>query len=315
MYPDGRDAGRCVGQRFDAKKWQRISLAALGLCLTFTPPVSADVVDRPYLRTGPVVIVFGASDYLEAGGVAPVVGDFLLLDDASTGGSGQAGTDLITGDLRPINYNTQRFNPINSPEEAGFEYTITDPTFGGAFNSVGPHQTLDGNDSYDAFGLDETTDITRQGGGGRASRFYVASNAPFDIFARASNLTNTGGFSSLGYENIRFRFRVQTTGGGGTNRWGTAAQDPSIGGSGVVIGQTPGPLATLDDLSGANPVKIFDGGRRTAARRGNILEQAVSFQARYNLRQAGAAANANNFDFSLGTGTLAADVTYTIYSP
>ncbi len=315
MYPVGRDAGRCVGQRFDAKKWQRFSLAALGLCLCLSQPVSADVVDRPFLRTGPVVVVFGASDYLEDGGTAPIVGDFLLLDDASTGGSGQAGSDLITGDLRPINYNGNRFNPINSPEEAGFEYTITDPTFGGAFNSAGPHQTLDGNDSYDAFGLDETTDITRQGGGGRASRFFVASNAPFDIFAQATNLTNTGGFSSLGYENIRFRFRMQTSGGGGANRWGAAAQDPSVGGSGVVLGAFGGPLTTLDDIASASPVKIYDGGRRTAASRGNILEQAVGFQARYNLRRAGAAASANAFDFSLGTGTLAADVTYTIYSP
>ena len=278
-------------------------------------PASADVVDRPFFRAGPLVVVFGASDYLENGGVAPVVGDFLRLDDAATGGPGQAGLDLITGDLRPINYNAQRFNPINNPENAGLEYTITNPTFGGEFNSAGPHQTLDANDSYNAFGIDETTDITRQGGGGRASRFFVASNAPFDVFARASNLTRTGTFEALDYSNIRFRFRVQPTGGGGATRWGGQAQDPSVGGAGVVVGATPGPLATLADLADANPVKIFDGGRRTAAGRGSILDQAVSFQARYNLRRAGAANNANAFDFSLGTGTLAADVTYTIYAP
>ena len=303
--------GRRVRRRADA--WSGCVIA-LGMALCAWP-ASADVIDRPFFRAGPIVVVFGASDFLENGGQAPVVGDFLLLDDASTGGSGNPGLDLIAGDLRPINYNSNRFNPVNNPENAGLEYRVTGQTFGGEFISGPPHQTLDANDRFNAFGLDADTDIVRQNGGGRASRFFVASNAPFDIFAHATNLTNSGNFSSLGYENIRFRFRVQTSGGGGANRWGTKAQDPSVGGNGVVIGATPGPLATLDDIAGADPVKVFDGGRRTATSAGSILEQAVSFQARYNLRRAGAANNANAFDFSMGTGTLAADVTYTIYSP
>ena len=316
MYPLGRkDARGRVGRARNARSAARRSLPLAVLAVGASLPVRADVIDQPFFRAGPVVVVFGASDYLENGGVAPVVGDFLLLDDATTGGSGQPGVDLITGDLRPINYNSQRFNPINNPENAGLEYTVRNATFGGAFNSSGPHQTLDANDSYDLFGIDNDTDIVRQGAGGRASRFFVASNAPFDIFARASNLTSTGAFSALGYENIRFRLRVQPTGGGGANRWGGRAQDPSVGGDGIVLGQFTGPLTTLDDLAQPDPVKVFDGGRRTATGPGSILDQAVSFQARYNLRQAGALTSAANFDFSLGTGTLAAEVTYTVYSP
>ncbi len=267
----------------------------------------ASVIDRPFFRADSIVIVFGASDFAEDGGVAPVVYDFYLLNSAS----GNAGQDLIDADGVSINYNTGRYNPIQSGEGSGWEYQINDATFGGEFNSVGPHQTLDANDSYNAFGLDEATDIDLLGGGGRASRFFVASNAAFDIFGEASNLQTTGDFSSLDYTNIRYRLRTQRTGGGGATRWGQRAQDPSIGGSGVVLGQN-GTLFTLDDLTGG-PQKVFDGGQRTASNPGSIMQQAVSFQSRYNLR--GAGINGNNYDFSQGIGAISADVTYTIYTP
>ncbi len=54
--------------------------------------------------------------------------------------------------------------------------------FGGAFNSSALHQTLDANDSYTAFGFNNSTDVDLLGGGNRASRFFVASNVIFDIF-------------------------------------------------------------------------------------------------------------------------------------
>ncbi len=271
-------------------------------------PAQASVMDRPFFRADSIVIVFGASDFEENGGVAPVVYDFYFLDSVS---SGSAAQDLIDADGVSINYNTGRFNPIQSGEGSGWEYQINNPTFGGEFNSVGPHQTLDANDSYNAFGLDETTDIDLLGGGGRASRFYVASNAPFDIFGEAANLQTTGDFSSLDYSNIRYRLRINTTGGGGATRWGQMAQDPSIGGSGIVLGQD-GTLFTLDDLTGG-PQKVFDGGQRTARDQGSLMQQAVSFQSRYNLR--GSGVNGNSYDFSQGIGGISADVTYTVYTP
>jgi hypothetical protein len=270
-------------------------------------PAQASVIDRPFFRADSIVIVFGASDFEENGGVAPVVYDFYLLNSAS----GNAGQDLIDADGVSINYNTGRYNPIQNGEGSGWEFQINNPTFGGQFNSAGPHQTLDANDSYNAFGLDESTDIDLLGGGARASRFYVASNAAFDIFGEASNLQTTGDFSSLDYTNIRYRLRINRTGGSGVNRWGQMAQDPSLGGSGIVLGQN-GTLFTLDDLSGG-PQKVFDGGRRTASSPGSIMQQAVSFQSRYNLL--GAGINGNNYDFSQGIGSISADVTYTIYTP
>ena len=286
-----------------------ISIAMLSASAIMPSTVSASVIDKPYFKANSIVIVFGADDFEEDGGVAPVVYDFYLLDDATPG---TEALDLIGTDGRTINFNTGRFNPIQSGSASGWEFQINDATSGGVFNSVGPHQTLDANDSYTAFGVDNDTDIDLLGGGQRASRFFVVSNTAFDIYGHATNLVTSGDFSELDYSNIRYRLRYQVTGGGGDSRWGDSAQDPGAGGLGVILGETPGPLYTLDDIS-AGPTKVFDGGQRTAASDGSILNHAVSFQSRYNLR--GAAFGSNGYDFSLGTGAISADIVYTIYTP
>jgi hypothetical protein len=170
---------------------------------------------------------------------------------------------------------------------------------------------LDANDSYTAFGLDGDTDIDLLGGGSRASRFYVASNTAFDIYGEASDFQASGDFAGLDYTNIRYRLRYNVAGGGGANAWGQRAQDPALGGSGVVLGQN-GTLWTLDDMA-SGPVKVFDGGRRTARTEGSIMQQAIGFQSRYNLR--GAGITGNNYDFSMGVGSVSAEITYTVYTP
>lgn len=273
-----------------------------------TMPAFAEVVDRPYFKASSVVIVFGADDFEENGGEAPIVYDFYLLDNLA---SGVAGNDIIGVDGRTINYNTGRYNPIQSGDGSGWEFQINDTTFGGVFNSSAPHQTLDANDSYTAFGLDGDTDIDLLGGGGRASRFYVASNTAFDIYGEASDFQASGDFAGLDYANIRYRLRYNVSGGGGANQWGQRAQDPALGGSGVVLGQN-GTLWTLDDMA-SGPVKVFDGGRRTARTEGSIMQQAIGFQSRYNLR--GAGITGNNYDFSMGVGSVSAEITYTVYTP
>ena len=296
--------------KITARGWDRArgTFAAALLARTVLLGASsafASVIDRTYFRADSVVIVFGASDFTENGGVATVVFDFALLDE---GASGTAAPDIIGADGTTINYNTSRYNPSSDGSESGWEFEITDQTFGGTFTSAGPHQTLDANDSYTAFGLDDDTDMDLLGSGNRASRFYVASNAAFDIFGEASGLTATGDFSSLDYTNIRYRMRMQVSGGSGVNRWGQRAQNPSTGGSGLTVSS----WTTLDDLA-SGPIKVFDGGRRTAEQRGSIMQQAVSFQSLYQLR--GAGINGNNYDFSMGAGALGAEVTYTIYTP
>lgn len=259
----------------------------------------AGVVDRPFLRAQSVVVVMGGDDFSENGGTALYAVDFNLLDSAS----GTAANDIIAADGVTTNYNTGQFNAVSNGTDSGFEYDILNPVSGGVFTSAGPHQTLDANDSYSEFELDDTTDIDLVTGA-RSSQFLVASNAAFDLYAQASDLVATGDFSAYDYSNIRYRLRLRVSVAG---RHGASAQNPSTGGSGI-----DNSINRLSLMS-AGPTKVFDGGRRTAASRGSLIDHAVSFRSRYNLRGAGAAVN--NYDLSMGAGALGATVTYTIYTP
>ncbi len=268
---------------------------------------NASAADKPFFRAASIVIVIGGSDFSNNSGQAPVAYDFNILDNVP---SGTAANDIIGADGVTINFNSGQFNPSENGTGSGYEFEIIDPTSGGAFNSVGPHQTLDANDSYTAFGMDNDTDV-QVDTGNRASQFLVVSNSAFDIYAQATDLVNTGGFSTLGYANIGYGLRVRPTGGNGTPwQWGQRAQNPSNGGSGII-----GAVNDLGDMS-AGFTKVFDGGRRTAATRGSLLQQAVSFQSRYRIRASGGVTAAlNNYDLSMGQGELGATVTYTIYTP
>ena len=259
----------------------------------------AGTLDRPFFRAQAIVVVMGGDDFSENGGTAPFAVDFNLLTSAS----GTAANDIIAADGTTMNYNTGQFNAISNGADSGFEYDIINPVSGGVFTSVGPHQTLDANDSYSEFELDDTTDIDLVTGG-RSSQFLVASNSAFDIYAQASNLVATGDFSAYDYSNIRYRLLIRVTVAG---RHGANAQNPSNGGGGINTA-----IKRLSHMSAA-PTKVFDGGRRTAVSRGTLLQHAVSFRSRYNLRGAGAAVN--DYDLSMGAGTLGATVTYTIYTP
>ena len=283
----------------------RFTAMIAGLCLA-PSAVLASVVDRPFLRANSIVILIGGNDFSNNEGTAPFAVDFYLLDNVSTG---IAAPDIIGADGVTVNFNTGQFNASEDGSESGFEFEILDPVSGGNFNSAGPHQTLDENDSYTAFGVDDDTSIGVDAGD-RASQFLVVSNTAFDIYAQASDLVNTEAFSSLDLSNIGYSLRIRRTGGSGQWRWGASAQNPTSGGSGIISA-----VNDLSDMSGEF-TKVFDGGRRTAVSRGSLLDQAVSFQSRYRLRQAGTvSSDLNDYDLSLGRGELGATVTYTIYTP
>ena len=285
----------------------RNGVVGLLLAGCLTAPAMSAIEDKPFFRAASVVIVFGGSDFKDDGGEAPIVFDFHVLDDAV---SGQAAPDLIGTDGRTVITDGGELNPIQSGEDAGWAFQINNETFGGDYNSNIATRTLDSNDSYTAFGLDNSTDVDLLGNAILTSRFFVASNVPFDVFGQASNLTSSGDFNALDYSNIRFRFRYNVTGGSGATQWGQSAQDPAPSGNGVTYGG--GVRVTLDGMVAA-PRNVFRGERRTARTAGSIMEQAISFQARYNLD--GASTTGNNYDFSQGIGTLGADVTYTVYTP
>ena len=257
-------------------------------------------VDRPFFRAGPVVVIFGGSDFQENDFEAPIAADFYLLDNVS---SGNIGNDIITGDVFTVNF---PFDPIHG-EDAGWPFEIQNPTFGGEYTSNPSFQVLDENDSYSAFGIDSSTDIDLLGNQVRFAWFFVTSNAPFDIFAESNNLVATGDFAALDYSNIRYQLILRSP---ASTTIGQASQNPSTGGGGIVLGNQF--ADTLDDLSGG-PVKVFDGGRKTARARGSIAAQAVGFASIYRL--IGSPINGGNYDLSMGVGNLSADVIYTVYAP
>ena len=283
-----------------------VSVSAF-LAATCLVPMSANsAVDSPFFRAMPLVVVIAATEDEANGGVAPVAVDFNLLTPAS---SGSAAPDLIGIDGFVFNSNSG-FDPGHDSSGGASRLEIDNETFGGSFGNPGGGDIdyLDATDNLTAFGLDNTTDIDIRHAR-NVSRFLVVSNAPFDMYAQASNLTRTGDFAALNYENIGFRALLNRSGGTGAGRWGDAAQNPAIGGSGLDSN-----LNDLGDLSAA-PTKFFDGGRRTARVRGSLLEQAVSFNIRYALSLTPDAEINNAYDFSMGTGTIGADVTYTVYTP
>ena len=106
----GRVNSGCLRERAN-KKITR-SAAAIGLAAICTT-ANASVIDRPYFRAESIVIVFGASDFVENGGIAPVAFDFNLLDTAS----GTAATDLIGVDGVTANFNTGTYNPSSDGSE------------------------------------------------------------------------------------------------------------------------------------------------------------------------------------------------------
>ena len=287
--------------------WQTLCCAvvcALSILLLsniiLSSPAYAAAADRPFFRAGPVVIIFGGSDFFENDFEAPVVSDFYLLGDVA---SGSQGNDIIDGDVYTVNY---PFDPIHG-EDAGWPFQITGQTFGGAYTSNPSFQVLDENDSHTAFGLDNDTDIDLLGNQVRFAWFFVTSNAPFDVFAQSRNLVATGDFTGLDFSNIGYRLIVRTP---ASSSIGQDAQNPSVGGGGIVLGNSN--AHTLADMSGT-PTKVFDGGRKTARANGTIASQAAGFASVYRLL--GANINGNNYDLSMGTGNLSADVVYMIYAP
>lgn len=275
-----------------------------GLAMYLVHPAQADVVDRPYFKANAIVIVIGATEDEANGGVAPVAVDFNLLTPAL---SGSAAPDLISDDGFVFNANSG-FDPGHDFSGGASRLDINNETSGGNFGNGGDIDYLEASDSLTSFGLDSDTDLNVRAAR-NVSRFLVASNAAFDLFAEASNLTTTGDFTNLDYENIGFRMLLNRTGGSGSGRWGTRAQNPAIGGSGIDTS-----LNDLSDLS-AGPTKVFDGGRRTARFTGTLLEQSVSFNIRYSLAGQADSAHINGYDLSMGAGTIGADMTYTIYTP
>ena len=275
----------------------------------------ASVIDRPFFQVLGVVVVWGA-DGNAAGSNAPVVSDFVLL----TSGSGNAGADLIGGTAQDtFTVLTGSLSPIVAGEAASG--SVVDPVTGRTSGAAGVTEgtgagsidgVLDATDSLAAFGIDNNTDL-----GGlvnqHTSSFYVASNAAFDIYARAENLVGTGDFDTtvaaptVGYDDISLSMAVQSGAAvtDGSITWGANSQNPGAFVNGVETAAGEG----LGSMTGANGMQVFDGTQRTAASVGSLASQSVRFDNTYTF------GDGTGYDLSLGAGSLTADVTYTIFVP
>ena len=270
----------------------------------------ASVIDRPFFQVLGVVVVWGA-DGNAAGANAPVVSDFVLL----TTGSDNAGADLIGGTAQDTyTVLTGSLSPILSGEAASG--TVVDPITGRTSGTAGVTEgtgagslagVLDATDSLSAFGIDNATDVDgllNQ----HTSSFYVASNAAFDIYAKAENLVATGDFNTTaGYEDISLQMSVLagTATTDGSITFGANSQNPGTFVNGVETATGEG----LDSMTGANGLKVFDGTQRTAASVGTLAEQSVRFDNVYTF------GDGTGYDLSMGAGSVTADVTYTVFVP
>lgn len=287
---------------------KKIALATGVAAMMTATSAYASVIDRPFFKVLGVVIVWGADDVASNGGTAdaPIAGDFVLLTNAS----GTAGADLIADDIYTVV--TGSLDPIAGDEGASDATIdpITGQSSGGVFTDDG-NGVLDAADTLTAFGVDQDTDVDGALTNEHTSTFYVASNAAFDIYASASAATVTGDFATDGLDesNISFAMAVDAAGSTlGALSIGGDAQDPSVGGSGVVAS-----IDSLDDM--ATATKVFDGGQRTAATRGSIADQSVAFNMTYALTDPNETATDTGYDLSMGSGSISSDVTFTVYVP
>ncbi|MBL4855222.1 MAG: hypothetical protein JKY25_13420 [Robiginitomaculum sp.] len=276
-------------------KLKKLLLAGGAAAIVTASTAYASILDRPFFQVLGVVIVWGADSV--DGTVAPIASDFVLLTPAS----GAAGADLIGADGAAVITGT--LDPVTS---TGAGATAANPVSsaasGGAYSDANSSGVLDAGDTLTAFGVDATTDIDGLANEHNSS-FYVASNAAFDIYAQSSNLNATGDFSGLTASAISYSMALTLSGTDGTLTFGGNAQSPVGGGT--------GPVAAINDLGDmTTATKVFDGGQRTAASAGGLVEQSVRFDNTYNLSVGGA-----GYDLSMGVGTISADVTYTIYVP
>jgi hypothetical protein len=264
-----------------------------GLAIAASTNTVAAITDRVYFAAAPIVLVWGT----DTAGNPAVVSDFVMLTTAS----GTAGADLIAANVLPVITGTMTAVPQTPTGNSllAISNAAAAPAGGGVLTDNGTANLLDAADTMTAFGLTATTNVGFAAGPQRHS-FYVASNAPFDIFAQTGAATYAGSFTAatVPMSAISWTMAVATSGTDGTVTWGgAAAQDPSTGGTGVLAATNLGAFTAA--------TRVFNGGRRTAAAAGSILGQSVRFTAQYGL----------NYNLSMGAGSVNVPVTYTVYTP
>jgi hypothetical protein len=271
-------------------KLRKLLLAGSAAVMLTVAPAQASVIDNPHFKVLGLVIVWGT----DAAGTAPIASDFVI---NSAAGAGDA--DLIAGDVHTVV--TGSLLPTPDTLAGASPFNVSNAVAGGVFTDAGSVGVLDAADSFTAFTLNGTTDVSAAGATYDSS-FYVASNTPFAIDAVASTVAaNTVNFSLA---NVGYALEVTPTATDGALTFGANAQFPHTGGA------TGGVVSTVNDLGDmATSTNVFTGNRRTAATVGSIVGQSVRFDATYSL------GGAAGYDLSMGVGEIEANVTYTVFVP
>jgi len=284
-------------------KLKKLLLAGGAVSLLTASTAFASIIDRPFFQVLGVVVVWG-SDGVDGTDNAPVVSDFVLLTPASD----SAGADLIAADGATVVTGTLlaiQDGVVNADGTTAAGNPVTGGAANGTFADGGTAGVLDAADTLTAFGIDANNDVGAGLVQEHKSSFYVASNAPFDIYAQASNFVATDDFNAgatqMDESNIAFSMGMTLSGDDGL----------AFGSNAVTSnpGTFVGAVADLGDMGAA--VKVFDGTSRTALTRGNLASQSVRFDNTYTLDDG----TGLGYDLSMGSGTVQADVTYTIYVP
>ena len=279
---------------------KKLLLAGGAAALMTASTAYASIIDRPFFQVLGVVVVWGADDAETDN--TPVVSDFVLLTPAT----GTAGADLIAVDGGTVVTGTLlavKDGVVNTDGTTAAVNPVSGGADNGTFADNGTTGVLDAADTLTAFGIDANSDVGAGMVQTHNSSFYVASNAAFDIFAQSSNFAATGDFNvgatALDESNISFSMALTVSGDDGL-AYGANAQNP---------GTFPGTVTALDGMAVAT--KVFDGTQRTASARGNLASQSVRFDNTYTLDDG----TGLGYDLSMGSGTVQADVTYTVYVP
>ncbi len=266
-------------------KLRKTLLAGVALAMMTGVPAQASIIDNPSFRVLGLVIVWGA----DASGNAPIVSDFVV-------GVGTGGTDLIADDVHTVV--TGSLAPtLDAAANSGNAFEVTGAVTNGGATPVDANGFLDAAGSFDAFEIDDNTDVTLNDLVYESS-FFVASNTAYDINATVTSKVETG---DLTLSDIAFGLTATTTPGAEGIAFGANATAPGA----AAFGSVPATLAGLD----GSVVPVVDNAPQTASAPGSIASQSVRYDATYTL------GGATGYDLSEGAGEVSAVVEYTVFVP
>jgi hypothetical protein len=251
--------------------------------------------DNPHFKIMGAVAVWGS----DAGSAVPVVSDFII--NTGTGAVPTSDRDLISGDVHTVVTGSliPTKDAVNSVGTMPF--LITNTAQGTVDTDTNNDGILNASDAFTPFGLRPNSDTVVDTTASRSS-FFIASNTPFAIDARATAASTPLATTLLNI--VRLQLTSTVSGNDGL-AFGTQAQAAHTGGpnAGFSIER---PLSQF--TAGR---RIFTGNRRTALARGSLADQSIRFDATYTIR----AASLSGYDLSLGTFDFEVDVVYTVFVP